>query len=393
MTTYKIIFWLLLFLVFYTYIGYGLLLMVLIKLKLSFYPRFKVKNKEQLPFVTLFVAAFNEQKHIVAKLENIHALDYPKDKIQILFVTDGSNDRSLELLLDYPHITHLHQSKRCGKLAAINRGMAHVKHPIVIYSDANAMLNKEAVKEIVKHYNDPKVGCVSGEKRIIKKDIDQASGAGEGMYWEYESLLKKLDYKLSSATGAAGELFSIRTHLHQNLENDTLLDDFMISMRIVEKGFKIAYEPKAYATETSSLSIQEEMKRKVRISAGGIQSITRLTSLLNVFKFGVFTIQYISHRVLRWTVTPFAIFLLLPLNIFLIQKDSHLFYHILFLAQLLFYGLALLGWYLENREIKLKLIFIPYYFLFMNFCVLKGFLRYLKNEQSVLWEKSLRKEL
>ena len=388
MNTYEIIFWSLLFLVFYTYIGYGIVLIILVKIK-EFFIRKPISDGVLYePHVTMFVAAYNEKNYIDAKVQNMLELDYPKDKMQLLFVTDGSNDGTPELLQQYKEVSLMHKAERAGKIDAINRGMELVKNPIVIYSDANAMLNPRAVREIVKHYKDPKIGCVSGEKRIYKKDKDGASGAGEGIYWKYESLLKQFDFRLYSAIGAAGELFSIRKELHQQVEKDTLLDDFIISLRIAQKGYKIAYEPNAYASENASTSITEEMKRKIRISAGGIQSIIRLMSLLNFFKYGVLTFQYISLRVLRWTITPLALLILLPINFMLMRQDSGLVYEVLFCGQILFYILALFGWYLENKKIKVKILFIPFYFLFMNLCVFIGFFRYIKGSQSVLWEKA-----
>ena len=390
MNSYEITFWILLFLVFYTYIGYGIVLILLVKVKELFSEKTKVDHEIFEPYVTLFVAAYNEKDCIEKKVKNMLELNYPTNKLQLLFVTDGSDDGTLELLKKHPEITVIHKAERAGKIGAINRGMEAVQHPIVIYSDANAMLNPNAVQEIVKHYKDPKIGCVSGEKRILKKNKDTASGAGEGIYWKYESFLKSLDYRLYSAVGAAGELFSIRTDLHKNIESDTILDDFMISMRIAEQGYKIAYEPNAFAMEAASLSTKEEMKRKIRISAGGIQSIMRLASLFNFFKYGILTFQFISHRVLRWTLTPLALATILPLNFILMQQSSSFIYEGLFYAQLLFYSFALLGWYLENKQIKVRVLFIPFYFLFMNWCVFLGIIRYLKGNQSVLWERAKR---
>jgi len=195
---------------------------------------------------------------------------------------------------------------------------------------------------------------------------------------------------LFSAVGAAGELFSIRTTLHQKIESDTILDDFMISMRIAEQGYKIAYEPNAFAQEAASLSTKEEMKRKIRISAGGIQSIIRLANLFNFFKYGILTFQFISHRVLRWTITPLLLATILPLNIIIMQQGSPLIYEVLFYAQLIFYSFAMLGWHLENKQIKVRVLFIPFYFLFMNWCVFLGIIRYIKGNQSVLWERAIR---
>jgi len=390
MSLYELIFWWLLVLVFYTYLGYGLFLIIIVEIKELIIGKSIQHLKPFEPNVTMFVAAYNEKDFINSKVQNMLALDYPKHKLQLLFVTDGSDDGTPELLKKFPEVTLLHAVKRSGKIAAINRGVKLVTNPIVIFSDANAMLNPESVKEIVKHYQDPDVGCVSGEKRIYKKDKDGASGSGEGIYWRYESLLKQYDYRLNSAVGAAGELFSVRTELHQHVERDTLLDDFIISLRIAQKGYKIAYEPNAYASESASISIKEEMKRKIRISAGGIQSIIRLIGLFNIFKYGILTFQYVSHRVLRWTLTPIALLALLPINYILTQQNNVLIYELLFYGQIFFYSLALVGWYLENKQIKIKILFIPFYFFFMNLCVFLGFFRYIRGSQSVLWERAKR---
>ncbi|MCH5685655.1 hypothetical protein LWM68_16175 [Niabella sp. W65] len=160
--------------------------------------------------------------------------------------------------------------------------MPELTSDIIVFTDANTYLNKEAIKELVKHYQDPKVGAVAGEKKIMVADSADASSAGEGFYWKYESALKKWDYELYSNVGAAGELFSIRRSLYQPVETDTIIDDHMIAMRIAEKGFVIAYEPKAYAMETASADSKEELKRKIRIAAGGIQSIFRLKKPLTL---------------------------------------------------------------------------------------------------------------
>ena len=286
-----------------------------------------------------------------------------------------------------------HLDERGGKIGAMNRGMQFVKTPIVIFSDGNTNLGVDSIREIVNLFANPKVGCVSGEKRIYSKDEDAAAGAGEGLYWKYESTLKKWDAELYSVVGAAGELFAIRTELWQEVEKDTLLDDFIISLRVAMAGYTIQYNPEAYAIETASANVKEELKRKIRISAGGIQSVVRLRSLLNVFKYGTLSFQYISHRVLRWTLTPLLLLLIIPANLFLaINADFQLsnIYTLLFYGQILFYVAALTGWFLENRKIKVKVLFVPYYFFIMNLSVFLGFRRYLKGNQSVKWERAKR---
>jgi cellulose synthase/poly-beta-1,6-N-acetylglucosamine synthase-like glycosyltransferase len=394
MLTLKILFWSLIFIVFYAYIGYGILLYILIKIKRIFGLSKKGQNSvEYEPDVTLFIAAYNEKDFIAEKIKNSRELEYPANKLHLVWVTDGSDDGTPEALSKYEGIEVHHLPQRNGKIGAMNRGMKFVKTPIVVFCDANTMLGRESVRRIVKLFSDPKVGCVSGEKRIFNKEKDGAAGAGEGLYWKYESKLKKWDAELYSVVGAAGELFAIRTKLYQEVEPDTLLDDFIISLRVAQKGYTIQYDPDAYAIETASANVKEELKRKIRISAGGIQSVIRLRSLLNIFKFGTLSFQYISHRVLRWTLAPLSLLLLLPIGLILAINEGFSksgFYTILLWLQILFYTAALFGWYLENKSIKIKILFVPYYFFIMNLSVFLGFKRYLKGSQSVNWERAKR---
>jgi poly-beta-1,6-N-acetyl-D-glucosamine synthase len=264
--------------------------------------------------------------------------------------------------------------------------MKFVKTPIVIFSDANTDLNTASIKNIVRHYQFKNVGGVAGEKRIFKKAEDNASGAGEGLYWKYESFLKRKDSEVYSVVGAAGELFSIRTELFEEPAENIIIEDFYLSLSITSKGYRFIYEPDAYATETASASVGEEWKRKVRISAGGFQAIVKLKRLLNPFKFGVLSFQYISHRVLRWTLAPLFLPLVLLSNIWLAMY-GHPFYVLTLAGQVGFYFLAWLGYL--NRDKKVG-FFVPYYFCVMNLSVYAGFLRYLRGKQSVVWEKSQR---
>ena len=394
MTWLKILFWMLLFLVFYTYIGYGILLFILIKMKRLLRGNLQWSSDSAYePDVTLFIAAYNERDYVSVKVKNSLELDYPPEKLHMVWVTDGSDDGTADILKKYQGIEVYHQPERNGKIGAMNRGMKLVKTPIVVFSDANTLLGKESIRRIVRLFSDPKVGCVSGEKRIFKKEKDTAAGAGEGLYWKYESMLKKWDAELYSVVGAAGELFAIRTELYQEVERDTLLDDFIISLRITQGGHTIQYDPEAYAIETASLNVREELKRKIRISAGGIQSVIRLRSLLNIFRYGTLSFQYISHRVLRWTLAPLSLLLMLVSGFFLALNEGMFqpgFYSVLFWLQVVFYLGALLGWYLENRSVKVKLLFVPYYFFIMNLSVFLGLIRYLKRSQSVNWERAKR---
>ncbi|WP_321371787.1 glycosyltransferase family 2 protein [uncultured Draconibacterium sp.] len=391
----SVLFWVFLFILFYTYAGYALVLWFFVGLKKLFgKQKVLLENKDYEPEVCLFVTAFNEKDYIGQKVKNAFSLDYPKEKIQYLWITDGSNDGSPEVLEGIDQLEVHHQPERRGKMHAMNRGMKFVKAPVVIFSDSNTILGKDSIREIVDCFKDPKVGCVAGEKRIIQHDEEAAAGAGEGLYWKFESWIKRKDWELNSAVGAVGELFAVRTELFEDVETDTLLDDFIISLRIAQRGYKIAYAPNAYAEETASLNVKEELKRKVRIAAGGIQTIMRLKGLLNPFKNGLLSWQYFSHKVLRWAFAPPALFLLFIINLLLVISfnswSASNFYVLVLYLQVLCYTAAALGWYFENKKVRMKVLFVPYYFVMINYASILGIIRYIKGQQSVNWEKSKR---
>ena len=383
------LFWFGLFIVFYTYIGYGILLYLIVHIKETVKKKAIHPLPASLPDVTLFIAAYNEEDIVRQKMENCRDLSYPSDKLRIVWVTDGSDDHTNERLAAYEDVSVFFTPERKGKTEALNRGMQYVSTPYVVFTDANTMLNTEAIKEIVRCFSNPKVGCVAGEKRVDTQSA-QGATAGEGFYWKYESALKDLDDRLYSAVGAAGELFAIQTRLFELMPSDTLLDDFILSLRIAAKGYKIAYCKEAYATETASLNMKEEEKRKIRIAAGGLQSVWRLRGLFNIFRYGMLSFQYISHRVLRWTLTPLMLFLLLPVNLILALSGNPFYIGTLTL-QLLFYVAAYAGYRMEQRNLRNKLLFIPYYFIFMNVNVIRGFFYLNKNKGNGTWSKAKRK--
>lgn len=387
----EILFWLSLFIVFYTFAGYAFVLYAMVRIRRIIKGKRVPPGLDQnFPTLTLIIAAYNEERIIEEKIRNTLELSYPNDKLKLLFITDGSSDRTPELINQFSEIKLMHTPVRSGKIQAIHRAMHEVDSEVVVFTDANTFLNKDALLLIARHYADPKVGAVSGEKRVLQDAVSDAT-AGEGFYWKYESTLKKWDSELYSVVGAAGELFSVRRSLYKPVESDTILDDFMISMLIAQQGYRIIYEPEAYASEVASDNIKEELKRKIRIAAGGIQSILRLKRLFNPFAFPLLSFQYISHRVLRWTITPFLMILAFLLNIAIVAQYGGWIYTTILVAQLGFYGLALLGWIMETRKIKVKVLFVPYYFMIMNYAVLAGILRYIKGSQSAIWDKAKRK--
>ena len=373
------LFWLCLAIVVYTYVGYGLILYLLVFIK-----RLAIKAKpladitdDCLPEVTLMVCAYNEEDIISEKMSNTHSLDYPADRLHLVWVTDGSTDNTNSILSTYPDVKIVFSPERRGKSAALKHGIKEVYTDIVMMTDANTMLNPEAIREIVRLMQDPKVGCVSGEKKVMAKSDSDEAAQGEGLYWKYESTLKRLDSELYSAMGAAGELCVIRRQLMTDIPDDTLLDDFVISMEIVRMGYKIAYTSKAFAMEYGSADLHEESKRKRRIAAGGLQSSWRLRSLMNPLRHPVVAFQFVSHRVLRWTITPVCLFALIPLNTILVLSSEGIIYTIIWILQILFYASALAGMRISK------------YFVFMNLNVFRG-MAYLLNNTSGTWEKAKR---
>ena len=373
------LFWLCLTIVVYTYVGYGIVLYLLVLIK-----RLATKAKpladitdDCLPEVTLMVCAYNEEDIIAEKMDNTRRLDYPSDRLHLVWVTDGSNDNTNSLLAAYPDVKVIYSPERRGKAAAIKHGIKEIDTEIVMMTDANTMLNPGAVREIARLMQDPRVGCVSGEKKVMARSDSDEAAQGEGLYWKYESTLKRLDSELYSAMGAAGELCVIRRHLMTDIPDDTLLDDFIISMEIVKKGYKIAYTSNAYAMEYGSADLHEESKRKRRIAAGGLQSCWRLRSLMNPLRHPVVAFQFVSHRVLRWTITPVCLFALVPLNTLLVLSGEGIVYTIIWILQILFYASAAAG------------VRISKYFVFMNLNVFRG-MAYLFNNSTGMWEKAKR---
>lgn len=387
MTALIILFWIFAFIVFYTFFGYGIILWVAVRIREALRPRPSHPVEVEYPDVTLLIAAYNEESCIAEKMENCRSLQYPEDKIHFVWVTDGSTDSTPDLLRGYPENTVLHDDRRRGKSAALNRAMQHVTTPYVVMTDANTILNAESIYRIIRKFDDPEVGCVCGEKRVLS---DGASAAGtEGLYWKYECALKKLDDRLYSTMGAVGELIAIRRELWEDIEPDVLVDDMILSMGIVRKGYRIAYCADAYACERPSANIAEERKRKVRLSAGGFQATSKLRDLLNPFKYGVVAFQFGSHRVLRWVLTSSLLVLLLPLNIAIVCLGGPMLYTVTLILQILFYLCAFAGYFADKKGKKSK-FHVPYYFLFANLTTFAGLKYYMNFNGNAAWEKARR---
>ncbi len=389
----KFLFWILVGIIAYTYIGYVILLIVLNLFKRLIKSGRRGNNKlSDYPEATLLIAAYNERDIVSQKMRNSLSLIYPQDRLKILWVTDGSNDGTYEELLKYPMVQVLHQKERRGKTAALNRAMKFVKTPYVVFCDANSMLDPESIKILMNAFCDENVGCVAGAKHIAKDFSAIAAGAGEGLYWKYESFLKKLESDFHSALGAAGELYAIRTDLFSDIDPDLIIDDFVNSMKIALKGKTVKYAKNAYAVESPSLNIQEELKRKIRIATGGFQTLLRLPQLLNIFRYGFLSFEYFSHKVLRWTVVPWTFPILFIMNFLICVLDAwkSISFNMIMILQILFYLIVFAGAMLEKRSTRFKLFFISFYLIIMNYAQIIGLFKFLGGKHTVVWEKAKR---
>lgn len=367
---------------FYTYVGYGVILYLLTFRKKR---DTHASDGHDLPKVTHIVTAYNEEECIGEKIRNCLMLDYPVDKIQTIVISDGSDDDTWSIVKANPRVVSMHIPERAGKLAAMKRAIAEVKTGITFFSDANAMLDERAVLKMVRHFEDDRVGAVAGEKRVVSRN-GQAASKGEGIYWKYESFLKRLDSDFHTVVGAAGELFAIRTDLFEVPDKPCIIEDFVLTVGVAAKGHRVAYEPEAVASEYGSASVFDELQRKIRISAGGLQASWRLRNVHNLFRHGKLAFQLFSHRTLRWTLAPLALVSLLVSSMVLARGGSLLF-EVVTLLQLAFYTYASLGFYLEKSRRKIKYGLTIFYFAFMNLSVFLGLFFLISGKEMTVWNK------
>jgi len=371
-------FWLLIFLILYCYIGYPLILLIL-----GFFFGKKVEKKEIFPSVSLLIPVYNEEKIIRQKIENSLALDYPKEKLEII-VASESNDRTNEIVKEYKDkgVKLIEFKGRKGKQYTIYRTLPKCKGEIIVLTDANGMFKEDALKKLVRSFADPKIGCVCGELRYINpKKV--AVGEGETIYWKYDTFIKKLESKFHSVLGAHGSIYALRKNLYNPL-SEYRGDDFELPIRVAQQGYGVVWEPEAISEEEVYPETKREFKRKVVIIGWHFRSgLILLKESFKKLRF-LLIFQLISHKILRWLIGFFLLFLFFS-NLFLLDKP---FYLILFIGQILFYLLAILGYILDKKGKKLnKFINLPYYFCMVNLAALVGVINGLLGRQTATWEK------
>lgn len=366
----------------YTYVGYGILIALLARWR----PRPVAKSADYTPSVTLLVAAYNEESCIRTKIENSLALDYPLDKLDILVVADGSNDGTMDIVQGYAaehNVRLLHQPERQGKPAALIRALPHIDSQVIVFSDANSYFYPSTLRMLIRNLADPAVGGVGGVKRMSNED-ESLTGQGEGLYWRYESFLKACDSAVSSVMGVPGEVWAAKREAYIPSDPDSYIEDFVASLRMVAAGWRVVYEPEAIAYEKASPGLYAEWGRRTRMAAGGWQSLRQLSGMLRT-PHKLLTFQYLSHRMIRWIVTPTLFVLLLASNLLL--ASAHPFYAITLIAQGMFYSLAGLGWWLAARGRRIGWLLAPFYVCLLNAAALAGGWRHLRGRQSVVWRK------
>lgn len=371
----KALFWFSAALLFYSYLGYPLLLGVWSK----WAPR-PVRASLYFPTVSILLSAFNEEKVIAKKMDNLLALDYPEEKIEILVGSDGSTDGTAKILARYEgnKVKVVSSNERGGKPRMLNLLAQKAKGEILVLTDARQRLDKEALRHLVKNFSDPTVGCVSGE--LVFEGVNGSVGEGVGFYWRYEKFIRSRESRIDSVIGATGALYALRRPLYSQMPPETILDDVYVPMKSAARGFRTLFEGEAVVYDEASSTPRQEYERKVRTLAGNYQSFVQLSGMLNPFKSRL-ALQFISHKLLR-VLAPFFLVALFCSNSFLLQ--GHL-YRIFFFLQSTFYAAALLGAF---APAPLKKIFsAPYVFCLLNISALAGLYRYLSGRQRVTWVK------
>ena len=376
----KLIYWAAIGIVLYTYAIYPCLLwcwcMLAGKRKKGAAP-----VNDHLPTITLLVAAYNEADCLAEKIQNALQIDYPEELLEIWIVTDGSTDNSQLIVGQFPRVQLFHQPERQGKIQAIQRVIGAVQTELVVFSDANALLNKGCMHAIAMAFTDEMVGAVAGEKRVVDA---QNEVTGESMYWIYESKVKKWEGSVYSVTGAAGEIFAIRKSLYQIVPANTLSDDLAISWQIIAQGYRMEYVADAYSSEFGLDNIRQSFARRIRVAAGSVQAALRIFTGNGFAWKPAFWWEVISHRILRTLVVPYLILLIGCLNVWLINEG--VLYRILLVIQVYSYLATGFYWVSSSSEKQPIWISLPSFFILVHIAMIMGAWSLGFGKQTVLWE-------
>lgn len=345
-----------------------------------------VSKGDILPRVSLIIAAYNEEKVIEAKIRNCFQLEYARDKLEIIIVSDGSTDKTSQIVEAYRSmgVIGLFDPPRKGKTAALNRAVARASGEIVVFSDANSMYDHKAIMFLVRNFQDRSVGGVCGRKKIVE-NMTRGSSRGDSLFWDFESTIKVNQSRIGSITTGDGEIFAIRKELYKEIPEKVINDDTAITFNVIRQGYMVVYEPKAISNEEASITLRDDFNVKARMVCGGYQTLVLYAAMLFPPR-NFFAIQFISHKVLRWMM-PWFLISFYTVNIFLL----HGFYLYVFFLQSIFYLMALVGYVTKDQRGIGRLFYIPVYYCAMNVAAIFGFFYYFKGKVGIdIWKKAQR---
>jgi len=383
-------FWLSVLLIAYTYFLYPLLLFctyTVAQIKSDWRYINNRQNRRpsslttaELPRVTVVIPAYNEQASLSAKLQNLADLDYPGDKLEVIFVSDGSIDATNDILNKVwsPNVNKLFLPRRMGKCVALNEAFQRASGSVVILSDATTLFASDAISKLVRHFADPGVGVVSGSLRF---EGTSESKRTEGVYWRYESMLRLMEARLGATLTASGAIYAVRKECKEPLAPDALIEDFVVPMTARRHGYSVLYDPEAIATEFAAASVTGEFRRRVRIAMGSFKNLLRF---LRTPLSGFTAVAFFSHKLLRWMV-PFLLIVAFVSNSLMLRRPL---YPALFIGQCLFYIWAFLGFVFHERMQRVRFVLLPYFLFSMNLAFLLGFLRVVFGRTQATWEQA-----
>jgi cellulose synthase/poly-beta-1,6-N-acetylglucosamine synthase-like glycosyltransferase len=374
-----LLFWLCIALVLWVYAGYPALLLLLTR----FSRRPAALPSSHEPPVTLIISAYNEAGVIRQKIENSLALDYPRDRLEIIVISDCSDDGTDAIVREYENrnVRLIRMAERGGKTVGLNHAVPQARGEIVIFSDANALYHPQTARRLARNFAAPSVGCVTGESRYQIDENAADSTASENLYWRYELALKRMESAISSLVGGDGAIYAIRKALFRSMRPEDL-SDFVNPLQIVAQGYRNVYEPEAISFESGAESFEKEFRRKVRIVNRAWRGLWRVRQVLNPFRFGFFTLQVISHKLLRWLVPVFMAGAFFA-NLFLLNHGK--FYQFALILQIAFYALAMIGKMQSHRPAISKLFYVPYYFCLVNYASLLGIVSNYRGQKFAVW--------
>lgn len=366
-----------LLIIFYAYLGYPIILFLL-----SLTIRAGLQRKDIEPRVTFLITAYNEEKNIHAKLEDTLKLDYPKEKLEILVASDGSDDKTDDIVRAFQGrgVRLLRVEGRVGKTETQNQAVRAAQGEVIIFSDSTTKYEKNAIRKLVRNYADKNVGAASGRYRYFDTNSTQM-GTGSITFWDYENFIKMRQTRINTITGCCGCIYSLRRSLYVDLPAD-IISDLVEPLKILEQGYRIVFEPEALAYETSTQASAEEFKMRVRVISRGMRGLLYVKQLFNPIRFPFVAFQLLSHKVLRWLVPWFALTLFLSSGALYSQNN---FYAALFWLQGIFYLSAFLGWVAEKTGRKMKILSLPFYFCVVNLAAMIALIRTVRGQKAVTW--------